>query len=333
MITQAATSTGKSAEREDRVRTAFYRGERLTLENPAYLEALRGLADEFLRQDAERGDLTVDALGISSRECAVEVRAKEPGVAAGVSEAQWIYERAGLATRLRVKDGEAIAAGDVLLCAQGDAAILLLLERTVVNLMQRMSGIATATHHLVGVLGERSPDAHIVGTRKTPWGLLDKRAIFLGGGGTHRLSLSDAILIKTNHLRLAPASEVNGLEYAIGRAWEHRKSAAFFEVEVTRQEEALIAARKLRDLQDPEGSCPCVLMLDNFSPDAAGATVAALRRDGLHEAVLVESSGNVTEASLAPYGAAGVDAISIGALTHSCRALDLSAKLTLERGE
>lgn len=327
MTTQAATSTGKSAEREDRVRTAFYRGEGLTLANPLYLKALRGITAELLRQDAESGDLTVDALGISDRECAMEIRAKEPGVAAGISEAQWIYERAGLRTEVSAKDGEAIATGDFLLSAEGIAAALLSLERTVVNLIQRMSGIATATRRLVASISESSPDAHVVGTRKTLWGLLDKRAISLGGGGTHRLNLGDAILIKTNHLRLASAREANGLEYAIGEAWEHRKSPVFFEVEVTSLEEALIAARRFRDLQGGEESCPCILMFDNFSPEAAGEGVEALRKEGLYEAILVEASGNVTDASLAAYAAAGVDAISIGALTHSCRALDLSAKL------
>jgi nicotinate-nucleotide pyrophosphorylase (carboxylating) len=157
--------------------------------------------------------------------------------------------------------------------------------------------------------------------------LLDKRAIFLGGGGTHRLSLSDAILIKTNHLRLAADGEVDGLPDAIRRAWQNRKSAAFFEVEVVTPEEALLAARALRDLQGAEGSCPCLLMLDNFSPEDAAAAVAALRNEDLHDAVLIEASGNVAEASLTAYAAAGVDAISIGALTHSCRVLDLSAKL------
>ena len=327
MTSLAAISTAISGKRADLVRAAFYRGDPLTLENPAYLQALRGLVDELLRQDTEHRDLTVDALGISGRKCAVEIRAKESGVAAGVGEVQWIYDRAGLAATVHVKDGNAVGAGDILLRAEGDAGTLLGLERLVVNAMQRMSGIATATRRLVEAINERSPDAHVVGTRKTPWGLLDKRAIFLGGGGTHRLSLGDAILIKTNHLRLASENEANGVQDAIRRAWENRKSAAFVEVEVTSQEEALMAARTFYDLQDTEGSCPCILMLDNFSPGDAAAAVAALRNEGLHDAVLVEASGNVTDASLAAYAAAGVDAISIGALTHSCRALDLSAKL------
>ncbi len=327
MTSRAAISTDTDTKRENRVHAAFYRGAALTVENPVYVQALRGLADELLRQDTGVGDLTVDALGIGGRKCAIEIRAKEAGVAAGVSEAQWLYDRVGLVISRGVNDGDFIAAGDVLLRADGDGKILLSLERVLVNLMQRMSGIATATRHLVEAVGQQSPNAHIVATRKTPWGLLDKRAVHLGGGGTHRLSLGDAILIKTNHLLLASGGSATGMEGAIQRAWENRKSAAFFEVEVTTTEEAILGARALRDLQTADGYCPCILMLDNFSAAHAAAAVTALREHDLHDAVLIEASGNVAEASLAAYAATGVDAISIGALTHSPRALDLSAKL------
>lgn len=327
MTSRAAISADIDTKREDRIRAAFYRGGALTVGHPDYVDALCGLVDELLRQDAARGDLTVDALGIGGRKCAVEIRAKEAGVAAGVSEAQWLYDRAGLVASRGVDDGDLIAVGDVLLHADGNAQALFSLERVMVNLMQRMSGIATRTRNLVEAIGQQSPNAHVVATRKTPWGLLDKRAVHIGGGGTHRLSLSDAILIKTNHLLLASGGSALGIGNAVRRAWENRNSAAFFEVEVTTTEEAVLAARAVRDSQTFEGSCPCILMLDNFSPAQAGTAVAALREHDLHDSVLVEASGNVGETSLAAYAAAGVDAISMGALTHSPRALDLSAKL------
>jgi nicotinate-nucleotide pyrophosphorylase (carboxylating) len=327
MTSRVAVSTETDTKREDRVRAAFYRGDALTVDNPAYVHALRGLADELLRQDTLLGDVTVDALGIGERKCAVEIRAKEAGVAAGVRETQWLYDRAGLVTSRGMNDGDPIAAGDVLLRAEGDAKVLLSFERLVVNLMQRMSGIATATRKLAEAISRQSPNAHVAATRKTPWGLLDKRAVHVGGGGTHRLSLGDAILIKTNHLLLAAGGSATRTEDAIRRAWENRKAAAFFEVEVTSAEEALLAARALRALRASDSSCPCILMLDNFSPAQAAVTVAALREHDLLDAVLVEASGNVAEVSLAAYAAADVDVISIGALTHSPRALDLSARL------
>lgn len=316
--------------REERVRVAFYRGGDLTLENPLYLRAVRTLTDELLREDTEPEDLTVEAMEIDARPCTAEIRAKEAGVIAGVNEAVWIYERGHQSATPIIHDGGVVAPGDVILRVTGNARNLLTLERTVVNLMQRMSGIATATKTFSDAARQASTTAHVVGTRKTAWGLLDKRAIHCGGGGTHRLNLGDAILIKTNHLRLASNGTVATLEIVLRHIWERRQSATFFEVEVISTEEALAAARILGELQAAHGACPCMLMLDNFSADEAARAVQALRDTGLHDAVLVEASGNVDEASIAAYAAAGVDAISIGALTHSVHALDLSAKIIPE---
>ncbi len=320
-----ATDPQETKPREDLVRLAFYRGEKLTIENSDYVTALEGLIGELLREDAAHGDLTVEALRIGARECTFEIRAKEAGVAAGVSEAKWIYGRNGSATSGIVDDGDRVAAGDVLLRVEGRAEALFRLERIVVNLMQRMSGIATTAREMVEEV-EMHANAHVIATRKTPWGLLDKRAVHVGGGGTHRLSLSDAILIKTNHLRLAHEAQGASLDEAIRCAWRRRKSAAFVEVEVSTIDEAVTAASTFRDLQ-LQDSCPCVLMLDNFSSSAAEAAVKKLREQDLHDTALVEASGNVEKKSLAAYAAAGVDAISVGALTHSARTLDLSAKL------
>ncbi len=315
----------QSTQREDLVRAAFYRGEELTIENPDYVKALEGLTGEFLREDAAQGDLTVEALGIGDKECTFEIRAKQAGVAAGVSEAKWLYGRAGLKASGIVKDGTRVAAGDALLRVEGRAEALFRLERVVVNLMQRMSGIATTTREMVKEI-KMHVNAHVIATRKTPWGLLDKSAVHIGGGGTHRLSLSDAILIKTNHLRLAHEATGISLEETIRYAWRNRKSAAFFEVEVTTTDEAITAACTFRELR-AQDSCPCILLLDNFSPQDADSTVKKLRQQNLNDGVLVEASGNIEKTSLAAYAAAGVDAISMGALTHSSRALDLSARL------
>lgn len=329
MTSRTAIPTDTSTRREERIRAAFYRGGSLTLENPAYTQALHGLIAELLRQDAERGDLTVEALGITDHECTFEIRTKETGIAAGIAEARWICEREGLAASPCVSDGKSVVPGEVLLRARGGAKTLFRLERVVVNLMQRMSGIATATQRLVELAGEKSPSAHVLATRKTPWGLLDKRAVHIGGGGTHRLSLGDAILIKTNHLLFTSIGAEGNIKESIQRAFENRQSASFFEVEVTNKEEAIRAARVLRDLQETYDSCPCILMLDNFTPAEAAAAVSELRSRDLYDAVLIEASGNA-EASLVAYASAGVDAISVGALTHSVRALDLSARLIPE---
>jgi nicotinate-nucleotide pyrophosphorylase (carboxylating) len=316
-----------STTRDERVRSSFYRGAELVAENPSYVRAVRGLLGELLRQDGESGDATVSALGLSGKTCEAEIRAKQAGIAAGIQEAVWLYEQGGVAVEQKFSDGDSLKEKDCLLRVRGDAAAVLSLERVAVNLLQRMSGIATATHKLVELAHKTSPAAHILGTRKTPWGLLDKRAVHCGGGGTHRLNLSDAILVKTNHLVLASNEADSDYKELIRRAWRNRKGAKFFEIEVTSPEQALEVAGVICSEHLIDAECPCILMLDNFSASKAAATVKEFQKMGYHEQILLEASGKINEESLAEYAASGVDAISVGALTHSAAALDLSAKL------
>jgi nicotinate-nucleotide pyrophosphorylase (carboxylating) len=208
------------------------------------------------------------------------------------------------------------------------------------NLLQRMCGIATVTQRLQNMIRSRGdgapPTAHIIATRKTPWGLIDKRAAHLGGGGTHRLGLGDAILIKTNHLRLFAPQETDSIPLALNRAWSERHRAVFIEVEVTGLAGALTAGRTFQQLRRSEGnsdSYPCLIMLDNRTAEEAGRITAALRSEGLWEDILVEVSGGISEEGLAAYADSGVDAISVGALTHSCKALDLRCKLEVESAQ
>lgn len=313
--------------REERVRSAFYRGGELVLENPSYLRAVRGLLGELLRQDTESGDATVSALGLRGKTCGAEIRAKQAGVAAGIQEAVWLYRQGGVTVEQKFSDGDSLEEKDCLFRVRGDAAAILSLERVAVNLLQRMSGIATATHKLVELAQKASPVAHILGTRKTPWGLLDKRAVHCGGGGTHRLNLGDAILVKTNHLLLASNEGDSDYKELIRRAWRSRKGAKFFEIEVTSPEQALEVAGLICSEQMLDAGCPCILMLDNFPAAKAAFTVKELQKVGYREQILLEASGKIDEQSLAGYAASGVDAISVGALTHSAAALDLSAKL------
>jgi len=200
-----------------------------------------------------------------------------------------------------------------------------------------MSGIATATQRLQNIIRDRGaqapPNAHIIATRKTPWGLLDKRAAHLGGGGTHRLGLGDAILIKTNHLRLFAPQESDAIPIALNRAWGERHRAVFIEVEVTGLDGALAAGRTFKDLRRSDtnaDSYPCIVMLDNRTADEAGRIIAALRGEGVWDDILIEVSGGISETALTAYADSGVDAISVGALTHSCKALDLRCKLEVD---
>jgi len=299
------------------------------------------LLNSLLHMDSTARDITVHALGILDRAATARIIAHEVGIVAGIAEFVFLYKLNALKVTAIKHDGDAIHANDVLLTVQGTESRILSLERTGLNLLQRMSGIATATHllqeralramHATSVktpAHHAQPCMHVVATRKTPWGLLDKRAVHLGGGGTHRLGLGDAILIKNNHLALLDENEAIAAELAIEKAWQHRDAIAFIEVEVRSAESALAAARAFKHLQvQTDTATPCLVLLDNLPPAEITRIVKLLRDEQLWDAVLIESSGGITDANFEDYAHSGVDAISIGALTHSVRALDISQKL------
>ena len=331
-MSQPAAQTTTDSLRQERLRRAFFRGDSLHLENPEYFSFARTLLNELLESDVDSGDLTVSALQVADGHASAKILAKESGVIAGITEFTWLLNRGDLEVRVHKQDGQAIEAGDVVLEIEGRRNDLLAYERTGLNLLQRLSGIATATHHFQALMHRHNPEAHVVATRKTPWGLLDKRAVHLGGGGTHRLGLWDAILIKNNHLALLANREEEAASIALERAWPARKSAAFIEVEVRGENSALAAAEEFRRLQEssreePGGDCPCLLLLDNMAAAKISATIASLRSQGLLEHVLTEASGNISENNIEEYAACGVDAVSMGVLTHSARALDLCERL------
>jgi nicotinate-nucleotide pyrophosphorylase (carboxylating) len=324
-----------SETRQERLKAALFRGDGLNMHNLAYSRMVRIMLEELLRGDKEPQspadwpcDLTVEALGAGRGETEAAFIANEAGVLAGLDEAVWFFQDLGAHATPHAVDGQAIESGRPFLTVEGDAGLLLSLERVGLNLLQRMSGIATAAKRLQDRVHRRAPETHAVATRKTPWGLLDKRAAHLGGAGTHRLGLGDAILIKGNHLRLFAAEEAEAVPPALRKAWASRKRAVFIEVEVTGREGALAAGRTFRELRrDGEESYPCLVMLDNRTPDEVSDIIAALKHEGVWDDVLVEVSGGITDATLDAYADCGADAISIGALTHSCKALDLRCKL------
>ncbi len=318
-----------TATREQRVEEALFRGAGLTLENPDYRRAVCTLLQALLQEDLAGGDLTAQALDINIRGVPARIVAREAGVAAGLEEAGFFLQQHGIDVAFDRKDGDVLYPGDVLLHAHADRTKLLALERVSLNLLQRMSGIASASRCLQQRVQKSGYLARIVGTRKTPWGLLDKRALHLGSGGTHRLSLSDAILIKNNHLALLASREEDAALVAIERAWEARSRAAFIEVEVRSEQAARAAAETFHQLRAGAArDYPCLLMLDNMTPAQTTAVLDRLQRENLWDDVLIEASGGISESNMLAYAAAGVDAISIGALTHSVHVLDLAQKIS-----
>lgn len=320
------------ATREERLREALFHGHKLTLDNPQYVRTLEAIVGTLLSEDREPEDLTVSALSAGLRlehsRRGARIMAKQSGIAAGLQEAVWLAEHGGAKAKALAADGDKLHNGDALIEMHGPARTLLSLERVCLNLLQRMCGIASTTRRWQKIAAGQSRTARLVATRKTPWGLLDKRAVHCGGGGTHRLGLHDAILIKNNHLALLDPDESAAVPLALDLAWTRREGAAFIEVEVRSLDAAQVAARAFARLQDSAPpSPPCIILLDNMTPAETGRVVASLSAQSLWDHVLTEASGNIAEEAIAEYAASGVDAISAGALTHSVRAMDLNQKI------
>jgi len=278
----------------------------------------RKVLEEKLRQlladDVGQGDVTTAALVSSDLTAEAEVVSKEAGVAAGIEETTILAESLGLSVKVLVSDGEETKKGQVTLKIFGDARTILSAERTMLNLLSRMSGIATATRRLVEKVRKARLDTRIAATRKTAPGLLyfDKKAVFIGGGDTHRLHLDDMVLIKDNHLAVS-----ENIETAVQLAKQNTSFTKKIEVEVTKVADALKAAKAGAD----------VIMLDNFSPKLIRETIGLLKEAGFHEKILLEASGGITQENLLEYAQTQVNIISLGEITHSVRALDVSLEI------
>lgn len=269
----------------------------------------------FLAEDSAGRDITgmlVPDGAVSARVLCAEAG---PVVVAGAAHARRVFELRGCSARAVVRDGRETVGGRTVMSVRGPARAVLACERTALNLLSRMSGIATATKGIVGAL--EGTGVEVLATRKTAPGLrrFDKEAVEIGGGGSHRMSLGDAVVIKDNHL--AVAGPVGALVAAARRRRAARRGRWEIEAEAETALEAVEAAEAGAD----------AVMLDNFAPRAAAAAVSALRAAGLREAVRVEASGGITAETAARYAAAGVDSVSVGALTHSARAVDYTLEI------
>ena len=288
------------------IKKYFAQGGRLTLANGQYRAVVKKWLWSFLAEDlGARGDVTSDALIANNKLTGAIIIAKANGVVAGVEEVKWFLSQQGLRVRVYKKDGARVRAGERVLMINGKIKDILKTERTALNVLQRMSGIATAGANLAARCGALTL---ICPTRKTHWGLMDKKAVAAGGGGTHRLGLDDFILIKDNHLKF-----LNGKIADKALVW--KKKNIFWEIEVDNWAQ-MVNYAKLN---------PGALMLDNFTPARAAQAVKFLRAH--HPDIIVEISGGVNAANISRYARAGADVISMGSLTHSVHALDLSLEI------
>jgi nicotinate-nucleotide pyrophosphorylase (carboxylating) len=268
----------------------------------------------FIREDAQFGDITSEAL-IGDIPCRAVITAHAAGVIAGLAEAAALFGHFGATILEHSTDGSEVAASTIVMSLEGPARGILLVERTALNIIGRMSGIATRTRKLSSLIQSTGCACMISATRKTAPGLrlLDKKAVMLGGGDPHRMSLSDGILIKDNHLALVP------LAIAVQRAKE-RSCYRKVEVEASAPDDALSAVKAGAD----------ILLLDNMTPALVRETLVLCRDAGVRQGLIIEVSGNIDEANLLSYAIPGVDRISVGGLTHSVQNFDVSLDIMQE---
>ncbi|HSA98471.1 MAG TPA: carboxylating nicotinate-nucleotide diphosphorylase [Candidatus Nitrosotenuis sp.] len=263
----------------------------------------------FLQEDVGRGDVTSDI--ITNRRIVAKIITRQACVIAGARFAREIFAMNKCRVKILRKDGAHAKPDQVVMEISGPARSVLKCERTALNLLSRMSGIATATNELVRIVKSANPKTDVYSTRKTAPGLrfFDKEAVMIGGGKKHRVSLSDMIMIKDNHIA-AEGSIIELIRLA-------KKRSSVFEVEVDTQPDAIMAA----SLGVP------IIMLDNFTPQRISSTISSLRKLGLRDKVRLEASGGINAKNVRKFAKTRVDMISIGSITNSAKAIDFSLEV------
>ena len=263
----------------------------------------------FISEDIQGGDIT--SVLLPKKKIKAKIISRQEGVLAGVKFAGDIFRLKGCNVKIIKKDGAKLKSNQIILQISGNAGTVLSCERTALNLLSRMSGIATQTNFLVSKIRKINRKTKLYSTRKTAPGLrfFDKEAIMIGGGHKHRMSLNDMVMIKDNHLLVT-----NSMEGIIKNA---RKRHKHVEVEVENQRDAILAAN----------SGATIVMLDNFSPVQIKKTITALQKKKLRNKVKLEASGGINSKNITAYAKTGVDMISVGSITNSVKGLDLSLEV------
>jgi len=268
----------------------------------------------MLAEDIGQGDVTTALVIPPNSTTEVEVIAKESGVIAGMEEAKILLESLGLEIKNLVPDGEEVKAKKALMKISGDIRTILSVERTLLNIISRMSGIATITRKLIEKIRKAELKTKVACTRKVAPGLLylDKKAVLTGGGDTHRLHLDDMILIKDNHIAV-----VGSVEKAVKTVRKNVSFSKKIEVEVTEVKDVLNAVKAGAD----------IIMLDNFSTKQIEKAVKILKEEHLYGKILLEASGGITSENILDYASTGVDVVSLSEITASAKALDISLEI------
>jgi nicotinate-nucleotide pyrophosphorylase (carboxylating) len=261
---------------------------------------------QFLAEDIGKGDITSNLL--PKKKITVKIISRENAIVAGVSHAKEIFKLKGCSSKILKKDGSKIKPNQTIMIISGNAGNILTCERTALNLLTRMSGIATQTNNLVKKIPKKTK---LYATRKTAPGLryFDKEAVETGGGKKHRLTLDEMVMIKDNHIAIGDS--------LLSLIKKTKKKYKKFEVEVENTSDAVLAAK--------EGAT--IIMLDNFTPAQIKKTIQTLKNQKLRNKVLLEASGGITSKNISKYGQTEVDIISVGSITNSVKGIDMSLEI------
>ena len=261
---------------------------------------------QFLAEDIGKGDITSDLL--DKKRITATIISREDAILAGVQYAKEIFKIKGCNVKILKKEGSKIKPNQTIISITGDAGKILTCERTALNLLTRMSGIATQTNQLVKKIPSKTK---LYATRKTAPGLryFDKEAVEIGGGKKHRLRLDEMVMIKDNHIAIEDS--------LLSLIKKTKKKYKKFEVEVENTKDAVLAANM--------GAT--IIMLDNFTPAQIKKTIQTLKDQKLRSKVLLEASGGITSKNISKYGQTGVDIISVGSITNSVKGIDMSLEI------
>ena len=279
---------------------------------PDAIEALK----RFLEEDVRSGDLTTELTIPEDTTALATIYAKERSVLAGIEEVAAIADFSGLTYEILAFEGNWVDPQQPVMRLRGSAWTLLTIERVCLNIVQRMSGIATKVYKMVSAAREENSTIKIAATRKTTPGFrfFEKRAVVIGGGDSHRYALDDMVLIKNNHITAA-----GGVRAAVTAAKE----------KVSFSKKISCEARTLQEVQEAIGAGADIVLLDNFKPKDVGGLIDVLKADGTRDKVILEVSGGVDEDNVRDYAKSGVDVLSSGALTHSYKSSDFNMLLSM----
>ena len=269
------------------------------------------ILEYMLDEDEGFGDITSNSVIDKNEKACANIISKDEGILAGIDVAKKLFESKMINVSFHLNDGCEIKKGELLMSLEGNVRDILLIERTALNLLMRMSGVASAANQYVKLVGGK---VIIAGTRKTQpaIGKFDKLALKIGGADTHRFNLADMVLIKDNHIAVV-GSPLDALK----KAQESVSFSKKIEIEVESLEDAILCVENKAD----------IVMLDNMDYLKVKEVLDELEKRNIRQNSLIEISGGINKDNILDYVGLGVDIISIGGLTHSSRSLDFSLKI------